>query len=927
MRVVLNGMPLIHQRSGIGNYVYYLGGALQRNASPGEIQFYYPGGCDPARREFPSPLYKNLKAWSRLLPSSYSTYRRGMEILFQWSVRGGEGSIYHETNCIPLPLRTPQVLTVFDLSFCRYPDTHPTPRVRFFEKHFYSRLPHVTHFITVSESIKREMVKTLTLPSEKITVTPLGCDAVFHPRMPAELKPHLRKWGLSAGEYVFSVGNREPRKNLKGLVEAYKELPATLRRRYPLVLAGGTGWLMSDWARKVEKLGIASDVRMVGYVKQDDLPSLYAGAALLAFPSFYEGFGLPLVEAMASGCPVVTSGISSMPEVMGDAGCLVDPYRVESIREGIRKVLEDPAFRDSLRVKGLARAGMFTWDRCAAATMEVYRRVDRECGGAGVPSPIRGAPPAPRGQAAVFLDRDGTLNVDKGYVHRWEDWEWLPGVPEALREMAGMGMKLVVLSNQSGIARGFYSAADVDRLHDRVRRDLEGRGVRVDGFYFCPHGPEEGCACRKPRSGLIERACRELGLDPASSYLIGDKASDAAAARAAGVKPILVATGRDAGEKDRAGGDGAPVVDSLREALRLIRAGRPSSVAVCPNRELESVGGYRQVRQEGGDETPPPAPFALRAATVDVGIVNYHDYAHIPACLHSLSRQTHPPDRVFLQDNSGEVEALVFAVRDHPGVQVLPFQGNRGYAGGANDIIRAGTSDFVLILNPDVELNPDFIARLLASMGDPRVGAAGGKLVRPTGELDSTGFVFSPSRWFLDRGQGEPDRSQYAAGEVFAVCGAAIFLRRAMLVDAAVGGMWFDEDFFVFHEDTDLCWRAGLLGWKVRYEPSAVALHHRGWKRGIRSAVPRSIRIHSFKNRLMEIIKNETPRSFLKHGVFMGMGMMMGLVWVAFREPFLVAALSKVGRMFPTLWQRRGEVMRRRRHPRRTTAPGSVILQ
>ncbi|MDR1535377.1 MAG: D-glycero-beta-D-manno-heptose 1,7-bisphosphate 7-phosphatase [Planctomycetota bacterium] len=147
---------------------------------------------------------------------------------------------------------------------------------------------------------------------------------------------------------------------------------------------------------------------------------------------------------------------------------------------------------------------------------------------------------------AVFLDRDGVLNVEKGYLHRWEDWEWIPGAPPALAELSRAGFKLVVATNQAGVAKGYYGEDAVRRLHDRVNRDLRERtGTLIDAFYHCPHHPDFGppCACRKPRPGLLLRAAEELGLDLPASWMVGDKLSDLEAGRAASCRPLLVRTG------------------------------------------------------------------------------------------------------------------------------------------------------------------------------------------------------------------------------------------------------------------------------------------------------------------------------------------------------------------------------------------------
>lgn len=149
------------------------------------------------------------------------------------------------------------------------------------------------------------------------------------------------------------------------------------------------------------------------------------------------------------------------------------------------------------------------------------------------------------GQAAVFLDRDGTINVDKGHVHRIEDWEWLPGAVDGIRSLNELRLPVIVITNQAGVARGYYDEAAINALHAHVDAELARQGARIDAYYYCPHHPEYGpaCECRKPQPGMLLRACNEHGLDLGRSFMIGDKLSDAAAASAVGVQPLMVETG------------------------------------------------------------------------------------------------------------------------------------------------------------------------------------------------------------------------------------------------------------------------------------------------------------------------------------------------------------------------------------------------
>lgn len=174
---------------------------------------------------------------------------------------------------------------------------------------------------------------------------------------------------------------------------------------------------------------------------------------------------------------------------------------------------------------------------------------------------------------AVFLDRDGTLNVEKNYLHRFEDWEWIPGAVDAIRSFNHAGFLVIVVTNQAGIARGMYAESDVDVLHRRIDAVLAPLGARIDAYYYCPHHPEYGdrtaCDCRKPAPGMILQAQKDWDIDLSRSYMVGDKLADVEAGLAAGVKPVLVTTGYGAETRALVGAD-VPCVADIGAAARLI---------------------------------------------------------------------------------------------------------------------------------------------------------------------------------------------------------------------------------------------------------------------------------------------------------------------------------------------------------------------
>jgi glycosyltransferase involved in cell wall biosynthesis len=276
----------------------------------------------------------------------------------------------------------PVVVTVYDLSFLFYPETfRPANRLylRLGTRHSVQRARRV---LAISESTRRDVARVYRIPVERIDIARPGVGDEFYPRPPAELEAFRAQRSLP-DQYLLFVGTLEPRKNVVQLVEAYAHFCRIVgldRRRGELprlVLTGGKGWLYDEIFARVEALGLERDVLFPGYVPQAELPLWYAAAAAFVYPSLYEGFGLPALEAMASGTPVITSNISSLPEVVGDAAVLVDPAAVEALAEAMAQVVNDETLRASLRVRGLDRARGFTWVETARNTVTSYRRAMR----------------------------------------------------------------------------------------------------------------------------------------------------------------------------------------------------------------------------------------------------------------------------------------------------------------------------------------------------------------------------------------------------------------------------------------------------------------------------------------------------------------------------------------------------------------------
>jgi glycosyltransferase involved in cell wall biosynthesis len=232
-------------------------------------------------------------------------------------------------------------------------------------------LPRLDAMIVPSYAVKNDLVQHCGADEERITVIPHGVDDEFFEATPAQREVACSQYSLPE-RYMLFVGSVEPRKNLAGLLEAFSSLPEKTQRDYPLVLAGATGWKNEDIGRTIAR---NPNVRAIGYVSRDLLPAVYESSSVFVFPSHYEGFGMPVLEAMAAGIPVITSNVSGLPEVLGDAGILVDPDDAGALAEAITSVLEDPQTANLMGSAARQRARRFPWEKCALETKRFFEVV------------------------------------------------------------------------------------------------------------------------------------------------------------------------------------------------------------------------------------------------------------------------------------------------------------------------------------------------------------------------------------------------------------------------------------------------------------------------------------------------------------------------------------------------------------------------
>ncbi|MFR0675416.1 glycosyltransferase family 4 protein [Enterobacterales bacterium AW_CKDN230030176-1A_HGKHYDSX7] len=376
MKVVLSVEPVRFPLTGIGRYTYELAQRLAQCPDITELRYMAGRRFLPA---LPSPQDQSgggygLKRLVQKMPVAIEAYRVLMPWLKSRALNGHVDCLYHSPNYYLPPFKGPRVATFHDLSPFTWPQCHAPQMARFLRKELTQTIKRADRLITDSEFTRQELAAFFDWPLDRIDTVPLASAPEFHPRNEAALRPVLDRHGLQPGGYSLFVGTIEPRKNILTLLDAYQRLPLAVRTRWPLVLTGYQGWCSEAIHQRLESARREGWAYYLGFAPSQDLPSLFAGARLFTFPSLYEGFGLPVLEAMASGVPVVCSNTSSLPEVAGDAALMCEAMDVDALTALIAKGLEDDAWRAYAVPAGLAHAARFSWERCALDTLNVYRR-------------------------------------------------------------------------------------------------------------------------------------------------------------------------------------------------------------------------------------------------------------------------------------------------------------------------------------------------------------------------------------------------------------------------------------------------------------------------------------------------------------------------------------------------------------------------
>ena len=377
MKVIFGTDPIKYPLTGIGRYTYELAKQLERSSDISELLFLSGRTISEKLPDFSFSKEENskIKAFARKSKFARELYRYASPWLKSRALNSYIDFIYHSPNFYLPPRIINAIATYHDLSIFTWPQCHPKDRVGYMRKELLLTLKRAQVLITDSEFTRKELAEYFDYPIEKIVSAPLASSGDFYPREYASLQSLMGRLNLIAGQYTLFTGTIEPRKNIATLLDAYERIPLKMRTQYPLVICGFSGWNSDVLHRRFELAAQQGWLLYLGYLSSEELPLLFSGAKTFLFPSLYEGFGLPVLEAMASGVPVVCSNAASLPEVLGESGLMCDALDVEGLTTAIIKSLEDENWRSRSIELGLSRAKTFSWAKCAQETIKAYKQV------------------------------------------------------------------------------------------------------------------------------------------------------------------------------------------------------------------------------------------------------------------------------------------------------------------------------------------------------------------------------------------------------------------------------------------------------------------------------------------------------------------------------------------------------------------------
>jgi len=368
MRIGLDGYPLVWPKTGVAHYTLELALALARLAPEYSFELIAPAPYPPEVLEHINQ-FPNLRAVS--IKTNLIT-RRWWAIGLPAFVRGAGLNLFHGTNYeVPLRNREQNVLTVHDLSVFSYPETHNRRIATRARRRLPIMLRSAARIITPTEAVKRELIERFQITPDIVAVTPEAPRKAFHPMHKDDAAAFKQRLGI-ADDFILFVGTIEPRKNLLTLVRAFAELLRNSEHKPQLVIAGPKGWLTAEFDQAVAEGVFGDRLLMIGYVGDDDLRALYSSCKAFVYPSLYEGFGLPPLEAMACGAPVIASRIPAHLETLAAAAHFVEPTNERALAKAIGALLDSEIERNRMSRSGIEHASRFSWEETAELTLKIY---------------------------------------------------------------------------------------------------------------------------------------------------------------------------------------------------------------------------------------------------------------------------------------------------------------------------------------------------------------------------------------------------------------------------------------------------------------------------------------------------------------------------------------------------------------------------
>lgn len=385
-RIALGGISLLSPLTGIGQYTSHLTqGLLQEGVA---VDLFLGQSWQSANLEQlqllpeapikPSLLRRAVNKLKRQIPGARQTlhglrqqsFTRGIQ-----KIQDPQIDLYHEPNFIPWVCDRPTVITIHDLSWIRYPETHPHDRVTWLNESIVGAIERAAHIITISDFVTQEITDVFGEHLRpKITRVYNGVHDSYQVYDASLHQTFLDTYQLTAKHYFLALGTLEPRKNLSTVVRSYARLPQQIQTRYPLVIAGHRGWLNQELDAALKQVP-KEYILLLDYLPQAAVPAVMAGATALVYASHYEGFGLPPLEAMASGVPVISSNAQAMQEIVGEAGMIIDTQDIDGFTQAMQSITEHPQQAQHYREAGLERAKHFSWQQCAQETLACYQQI------------------------------------------------------------------------------------------------------------------------------------------------------------------------------------------------------------------------------------------------------------------------------------------------------------------------------------------------------------------------------------------------------------------------------------------------------------------------------------------------------------------------------------------------------------------------